>query len=83
MTDDDDVWLVDLFCGAGGATKGYQRAGFKVCGVDIHPQPNYCGDEFVQADALGCVGAMAHRDRLVPLGPDLQGRSRLAALPAQ
>lgn len=43
---------MDLFCGAGGCTKGYQRAGFHVTGVDLHPQPNYCGDEFVQADAL-------------------------------
>jgi len=44
--------LLDLFCGAGGAAKGYQRAGFYVVGVDNRPQPNYCGDEFVQADAL-------------------------------
>jgi DNA (cytosine-5)-methyltransferase 1 len=44
--------LLDLFCGAGGATKGYQVAGFHVTGVDIKYQPNYCGDEFVQGDAI-------------------------------
>ena len=44
--------LLDLFCGAGGATRGYQQAGFHVTGVDISPQPNYCGDDFHQMDAL-------------------------------
>lgn len=45
-------WLLDLFSGAGGCTKGYQMAGFKVRGVDNRQQPRYVGNHFIQADAL-------------------------------
>lgn len=56
--------LLDLFCGAGGATKGYQQAGFSVIGVDIHDQPNYCGDQFWKVDALEHLGEAV--DRFAP-----------------
>lgn len=48
--------LLDLFCGGGGASFGYELAGFVVTGVDINPQRNYVGD-FVCDDALDFLHA--------------------------
>lgn len=65
----DKPVLLDLYCKAGGATRGYQRAGFRVVGVDKDPQPNYCGDEFFQADALDVLEALLEERQVGLLWP--------------
>ena len=46
--------LVDLFCGVGGAAKGYADAGFEVIGVDNVAQPRY-PFRFIEGDAMAAL----------------------------
>jgi DNA (cytosine-5)-methyltransferase 1 len=72
---------LDLFCGAGGATRGLQQAGFHVTGVDLMPMPRYCGDRFIQADALEYLKT-ADLDRfdLLHASPPCQAHSAMRVL---
>lgn len=72
--------LLDLFCGAGGCAAGYQRAGFYVVGVDNAPQPNYCGDDFVQGDALEVIRRLLS-EQMQPQWYDLNDFDAIHASP--
>lgn len=54
--------MLDLFCGEGGATKGYMDAGWTVDGVDLaNKGKRYPGRKFIQADALEFLRKGLHK----------------------
>jgi len=68
--------LLDLFCGAGGASMGYHRAGFDVTGVDIQYQPNY-SFTFHRADAIEFLQARWKEFDAIHASPPCQAHSAL------
>jgi DNA (cytosine-5)-methyltransferase 1 len=71
--------LLDLFCCAGGAGRGYADAGFDVVGVDVAPQPRY-PFEFRRRDVLSMTAAeiVAEFDA-IHASPPCQGQTRMVA----
>lgn len=67
--------ILDLYCCAGGAARGYHDAGFDVTGVDINPQPRY-PYRFVQGDAIEFLRAHGHLFDAVHASPPCQRYSR-------
>ncbi|MFE3825233.1 DNA methylase [Streptomyces sp. NPDC059092] len=65
--------LLDAFCCIGGAARGYQEAGFHVTGVDVRPQPDYCGDVFHQGDAIEFIRAHGRDFDFIHTSPPCQG----------
>ena len=72
--------LLDLYCGAGGAAKGYADCGFEVTGVDIRPQANY-PFPFIQDDALEYLPKHGLDYDAYHASPPCQGYSIMRNLP--
>lgn len=68
--------LLDLFCCEGGASRGYELAGFDVTGVDIYAQPKYPG-KFIRSEALTYLNDHAQEYDAIHASPPCQVHSLL------
>ncbi|MEE9215763.1 MAG: DNA cytosine methyltransferase [Thermodesulfobacteriota bacterium] len=63
---------LDLFCGAGGAAKGLNEAGFDIVGIDIDNQPEF-PFEFIQCDVFNLTTEFLQEYDLIWASPPCQG----------
>ena len=71
--------LLDLYCGAGGAGRGYELAGFdEIVGVDNKPQPNYPYDVHLGQTRSSTWPRTARSTMQIHASPPCQGYSRHA-----
>lgn len=71
--------VLAAYSGVGGDTFGYQAAGFHVTGIDLQPQPRYCGNDFHQGDAVQFIREHGHEFDLIHAGPPCQHDCTLTA----
>lgn len=67
--------LLDLYCGAGGASMGYHQAGFEVVGVDFFPMPNYPFELVEGVHAIDYIKKHAHEFDVIHASPPCQAYS--------
>lgn len=67
--------LLDAYCCEGGATAGYQAAGFHVTGIDLDARPAYPGDDFIQTDAVTYIREHGHEYDAIHASPPCQAYS--------
>lgn len=72
--------LLDLYCGAMGAGRGYGLAGFEVVGVDNEPHPD-APFKLIERDALSVLADVDFLDTfdVIHASPPCQSHSRLKA----
>jgi DNA (cytosine-5)-methyltransferase 1 len=77
------IRALDLYAGAGGATRGLQLAGFHVTAVDNVDQPHNPADRFIRADALDLPIEYLRRFNLIWASPPCQHYTSLRHAPGK
>lgn len=68
--------LLDAYCCAGGASVGYERAGFDVEGVELNPRPDYPFKQY-EGDAVAFIREHGHKYDVIVGSPPCQAHTTL------